>query len=152
MGCQYGLKENIVNVPIDVNETEKILPRKITNASVVHLALMRKLQYKHPYLFETIRPDKVYNACKYLVSTPVYQDEEIQLSEEWKSITCPIYFEESEPLNLPQEEDEQMDSDKSESETEEESNTASSSYPEQTMLLDESDFLTTCVKHAPGEG
>lgn len=74
---QYGLKGNIVNVPIDVNETEKVLPRKITNSSVVHLALMRKMEYKHPYLYETIRPKKVYEACKYLVATPVYKEQGI---------------------------------------------------------------------------
>jgi len=77
---QYGLKGNIVNVPIDINETEKVLPRKIKNASVIHLALMRKMEYKHPYLYETIRPEKVYKACKHLITTPVYQNEGIELS------------------------------------------------------------------------
>ena len=61
--AQYGLKGNIVNVPIDVNDTERILPRKMESSGVVHLALMRKIQYKQPYLYETIRPEKVICIC-----------------------------------------------------------------------------------------
>ena len=40
---QVGLQGNIVNVPIDVSDTVKVLPREITNSSVIHLALMRRM-------------------------------------------------------------------------------------------------------------
>jgi len=110
---------------------------------------MRKLEYKHAYLYETFRPDMVYRTCQYLISTPVYMEEGIRLSEEWKDIHCPVYFEEFE---LPLERQtnvkdfgEQIEIDSSDSEVEEDCSMNSASISEQTMLLDETDFLTTCV-------
>jgi hypothetical protein len=47
---QFGLKGNIVNVPVDVFETVIVLPRKMCESSVVHLALMRPMDYKLPCL------------------------------------------------------------------------------------------------------
>ena len=152
---QYGLKGNIVNVPIDVNETEKILPRQISSCSVLHLALMRKLEYKHPYIFETVRPDKVYSACKYLITTPVYKEEGITLSEEWENISSPVCFQESElpkpqPTDIDDPDNQEMDS--LDTDDEETRVAGASSYPEQTMLIDDDDFMSHAVKHAPAEG
>lgn len=58
---QCGLKGNVINVINPINETATILPRNFDDASVVQLMLMRKMEYKNPYMFETIRPKKVRN-------------------------------------------------------------------------------------------
>jgi hypothetical protein len=96
---QLGLQGNIVNVPIDVSDTVKVLPREITNSSVIHLALMRRMDFKTPYMFETVRPAKIYNACKYLVTTPVYIKEGVTLSDSWKDLHVPVPFNESPALD-----------------------------------------------------
>ena len=97
------------------------------------------------------------------------------LSDDWKDINMPMYFQETDtPLTVQENEDiqemavdsaeEPMEVDSSESpketeiasgdisDNEQENDANASAYPEQTMLLDDSDFLTHAIKHAPGEG
>lgn len=80
---QCGLRGNVVNVVNPINETARILPRRLDETEVIPLMLMRKMEYKNPYLFETIRPKKVYDAARFLASTELYKEENIVLSEEW---------------------------------------------------------------------
>ena len=111
---------------------------------------MRKMQYKQPYLYETIRPEKVicicwiflstkinainqfiyyskkvYEACKYLITTPVYQEEGIVLSDESKNINMPMYFQETDTL-IPVRENE--DSQEMQFDSAEEPNSSESPY------------------------
>lgn len=80
---QCGLKGIVINIMNPINETASILPRSFNEASVIQLMLMRKMEYKNPYMFETIRPKKVYDAARYLANTDLYKDEGIVLSDEW---------------------------------------------------------------------
>ena len=166
---QLGLKGNIVNVPIDVNETQKVLPRKMSNSSVVHLALMRRMDYKLPYMFETIRPLKVYEACKYLVTTPLYIQEGITLSHEWKNRTEPIPFNENDAeddclsdaeIDMDVYAEDEIINDSQETAQSENSDLDNSIHKqhnqdvtrsEETMLISDTDLLSHAQKYAPGQ-
>jgi len=85
---QKGMKGNVVNVPIDVQETlQLVLPRKPSESFTMQLRLMRKMDYKNPYKFETISPYKIVKALEYLKSIPngIYKEYDVQISEEWLS-------------------------------------------------------------------
>ena len=45
-GNQLKIKENIVNVPADVNNTVNVLPRLPQECGTVKVQLKRRLQYK----------------------------------------------------------------------------------------------------------
>ena len=83
-GGQVNLKGNIVNVPADVNSTIKALPRMINENETIMLKLKRKLSYKHHVAFENIRPNKVFEAAKWLVcNSALFQNEGIVVNESW---------------------------------------------------------------------
>ena len=80
---QHGLHGMIVNVPIDVEKTVNKLPRTFEQSQTIQLQLFRKMSYKKPYLYETIRPQNVLAAARYLLSTQLFREEGIELSENW---------------------------------------------------------------------
>ena len=80
---QAGLVGNVVNVPIDVEETLHVLPRRYDQASTIQLKFMRKLEYKRSYMFEKVRPQFVKEALEYLLQQPVFRENRITLSREW---------------------------------------------------------------------
>ena len=79
---QSALRGNVVNVDIDLDICAQVLPRKFDEASVVQVQLMRKMSYQRPYMYESIRPSKVYKAAKYLITTELYKD--VVLSDDWR--------------------------------------------------------------------
>ena len=83
-GGQINLKGNIVNVPADVNNTIKSLPRMLNENETIMLKLKRKLSYKHHVAFENIRPNKVFNAVRWLIENSVlFRNEGIVVNENW---------------------------------------------------------------------
>ena len=80
---QAGLVGNVVNVPIDVEETLAILPRTYEQSETVQLKFMRKMNYNKSYMYEQVRPAYVRAAIEYLVSQPLFEDNRIQLSSDW---------------------------------------------------------------------
>ena len=81
-GQQKGIKGAAVNVPADLGPACTLLPRLPADAHIVSLKLKRKLEYKHAYLHDTIRPEKVITALHYLKNNnPLYSD--IEINEEW---------------------------------------------------------------------
>ena len=83
-GGQVNLKGNIVNVPADVNSTIKSLPRLLDENETMMLKLKRKLSYKHHVAFENIRPNKLFEAAKWLVcNSTLFQNEGIVVNETW---------------------------------------------------------------------
>jgi hypothetical protein len=80
---QSSLKGNVVNVENDLDICAQVLPRKFDETSTVQVQLMRRMNYKSPYMYETIRPLKVFNAAKYLMETELYQSENVVLSTDW---------------------------------------------------------------------
>ena len=84
---QPQLKGNVVNVENDLDICAEVLPRQFDEMSTVQVKLMRRMMYRAPYMYETIRPAKVYKAAKYLVTTELYQEEGVELSEDWSGYT-----------------------------------------------------------------
>ena len=81
-GKQKGIKGAAVNVPADLGPACQLLPRIPTDAHIISLKLKRKLEYKQAYLHDTIRPEKVITALKYLKNNnPMYSD--ININENW---------------------------------------------------------------------
>src|SRR5438309_2301000 len=63
---QYGLKGSVVNVPVNMEDNISMLPRCFNEAQAIQLKLKRMMVHKSEYMYEIIRPFKVYNAAKYL--------------------------------------------------------------------------------------
>ena len=82
-GRQLGLHGLVVNVPIDVDTTINHLPRTFEQSQTIQLQLYRKMCYKKPYMYETIRPHSVLMAAKYLIGRDLFQSEGIVLLDKW---------------------------------------------------------------------
>jgi len=80
---QFGLRGNCINVPININKTVTCLPRMDSEDDTVLVQLMRKMTDKRAYLYENVRPEKVFLAARYLVSKDLYQSRGITLNKEW---------------------------------------------------------------------
>ena len=80
---QFGLKGNLVNVPMNVDTNVSILPRSFSDTHTIQLKLMRQMKNKNAFMYETIRPKVVHTAVKYLVEQELYKDEGIVISHDW---------------------------------------------------------------------
>ncbi|CAF1405512.1 unnamed protein product [Rotaria sordida] len=80
---QFGLKGNLVNVPMNVDTNVSILPRSFSDTHTIQLKLMRQMKNKNAFMYETIRPKVVHTAIKYLVEQELYKDEGIVISNNW---------------------------------------------------------------------
>ena len=80
---QHGLHGMVVNVPIDIDKTVNQLPRTFLQSQTIQLQLFRKLSFSKPYLYETIRPNVVLEAARYLSNTELFKLEKVVVSEDW---------------------------------------------------------------------
>ena len=80
---QFGLKGNLVNVPMNVDTNISVLPRSFSDTYTIQLKLMRQMKNKNAFMYETIRPKVVHAAVKYLVEQELYKDEGIVISHNW---------------------------------------------------------------------
>ncbi len=80
---QHGLHGMVVNVPIDVDKTVNQLPRTFLQSQTIQLQLFRKMSFQKPYLYETIRPNIVLEAARYLSNTEIFKQQKIALSVTW---------------------------------------------------------------------
>ena len=80
---QHGQHGMVVNVPIDIDKTVNQLPRTLVQSQTIQLQLFRKLSFSKPYLYETIRPNVVLEAARYLSNTELFKLEKVVLSEDW---------------------------------------------------------------------
>ena len=82
-GQQKAIHGPCVNVPSDIDNMCKLLPRLPSNAEVIPLKLKRKLCYKGSYMFKNIRPEQIKKALKWLKEhNPLYQD--VDINDEWE--------------------------------------------------------------------
>ena len=81
-GKQKGIKGAAINVPADLGPACCLLPRIPIDAHIISLKLKRKLQYRQAYLHDTIRPEKVISALRYL-KTNNPQNSDININENW---------------------------------------------------------------------
>ena len=81
VGCdrQKYIHGNVVNVPIKIDKTLNILPRCFDESHIIQIEFMLKMEYKKPYLYETIRPKIVLEAIRYLITQPLYINENITM-------------------------------------------------------------------------
>lgn len=83
-GGQLSLRGNVVNVPADVNKTVKQLPRLLDDNETIPVKFKRSLSLKHHITFENVRPNKVFEAAKWLVkNSTIFRNEGIQVDESW---------------------------------------------------------------------
>ena len=81
---QKGLVGNVVNVPINVEETlQKVLPRTPDQSYTMQLRYMRKMDYKNPYKYDQISPYKMKNALRFLVKQDLFITNNIEISQDW---------------------------------------------------------------------
>lgn len=74
-GQQRKIKGAICNVPVDCDNTCKLLPRPAENSGIIMLKLKRKLDFRSHVYFQAVRPDIVLNALIWLlVNNPLYRD------------------------------------------------------------------------------
>jgi len=80
---QCGIKGNVVHIPNDLDTSVACIPRTEDQASIIPVILVRRLDHEKPYLFQMVRPVKIYEAAKYLLTTPIYKEEGATLSLDW---------------------------------------------------------------------
>lgn len=89
---QSVLRGAVVNVENDLDICAEVLPRRFKDTSTVHVQLKRRMRYRRPYMYEIIRPAKVYEAAQYLVKTELYDQHNIALSDEWSRYKSGGFF------------------------------------------------------------
>jgi hypothetical protein len=80
---QCGIRGNVVHIENDLDLSVALLPRTEDQSAIIPVGLVRSINHEKPYLFQEIRPAKVYLAAKYLLTTPLYREEGAKLSEDW---------------------------------------------------------------------
>ena len=68
---------------MDFDKTLNILPRHFNETKVIQLELMRKMDYKKPYMKEYIKPKAVFDALAILIKQPLYIYENITVNTNW---------------------------------------------------------------------
>ncbi|XP_050296321.1 uncharacterized protein LOC126736136 [Anthonomus grandis grandis] len=81
---QCYITGQIVNVPINIDTSTKLLPRNVEETQTIQVKLKRKMDYKNDYLLETIRPAVVLKAARFLCQQPLYIQEGIKQSDDWE--------------------------------------------------------------------
>ena len=67
-GGQYSLKENVINVPVDIQPTINCLPMPMDENFTVAIQLKKKLSYKKVDFKENVRPLRVLTALHWLMN------------------------------------------------------------------------------------
>ena len=79
-GQQRKIKGAICNVPVNCEETCKVLPRAPDSSGIILLKLKRKLQFKGHVYFQAVRPNLILNALHWLqANNPLYENTVIDL-------------------------------------------------------------------------
>lgn len=74
------LRGHVVNVPSDVADMVRVLPRTVSETEVVQVSLKRKASHSASLFSDGVRPAKIKAALEYLMTTPLYRDEGIKVS------------------------------------------------------------------------
>ncbi len=81
---QKSIRGNVVNVPVDTNETLKFLPRRFNESKIIQLKFMRKMSYNTPYMYDKINPAKMVTALQYLVNKPLFTKINMKIRMNWQ--------------------------------------------------------------------
>ena len=79
-GQQRKIKGAICNVPVECEETCRILPRPSSSSGIILLKLKRKLEFRGHVYFQAVRPQLLLNALNWLKNNnPLYKNVTIDL-------------------------------------------------------------------------
>ena len=74
-GQQKKVSGAICNVPVNCDQTCKVLPRPPERSGIIMLKLKRKLEFRGHVYFQAVRPQLVQNAFNRLVqNNPLYSN------------------------------------------------------------------------------
>ncbi|KAK7573658.1 hypothetical protein V9T40_004699 [Parthenolecanium corni] len=140
---QYKMRGRVINVPTNVEKSVEILPRTFDETETIAVALRRKKEYQHFYLYSIIRPLNVINALRVLKDCAVFKYANINVDEsrflkdveKYKSLI---------PEDYDSEIDEELDSEDSDSS--ENDDEPLNAPPDETLLIEKT------LVFAPGEG
>ena len=82
---QKKLRGNVVNVPVDIQDSVACLPRQVSHSNVIAVQLKRKMAYKSYYLFESVRPKMVWDALHDLKDKTLYRH--VDVDQDWYEST-----------------------------------------------------------------
>ena len=83
-GGQFLLQGGICHLPIEIGKIVNILPRRYSEFETIAVKLKRRLCYKNSVFSENIRPHKIIEALKYLISTSdLYKEHNVNIDYEW---------------------------------------------------------------------
>ena len=90
-----ALNDRVINVPVEddnIAKTVASLPRTENSSGMINIGLKRKLNMKNLHNFGLISPNRVYEACKYLIQHhPDYKNIKLANYEDWIK-RCPTLF------------------------------------------------------------
>ena len=75
-GNQFKIKENVVNIPADVNNTVNILPRLPQGSGTIKVQFKRQLEYKSSALSLNARPNKILQAANWPATNSILSREQ----------------------------------------------------------------------------
>ena len=79
-GQQRKIKGAICNVPVECEETCRVLPRPSSSSEIILLKLKRKLEFRGHIYFQAVRPQLLLNALNWLKNNnPLYKNVTIDL-------------------------------------------------------------------------
>ena len=79
-GQQRKIKAAICNVPVECEETGRLLPRPSSSSGIILLKLKRKLEFRGHVYFQAVRPQLLLNTLNWLKNNnPLYKNITIHL-------------------------------------------------------------------------
>lgn len=138
-------------VPCSVQKSIEMIPMLPNETQTIQVKLKRKMEYKQHYQYETIRPEVVFAAARYLVTTPLYQKYNINLNETWERLDKFIvdsYDEPPEEKGQPEAPNSKADNEEAE-DLQQQYNEEDAENCQQEVTLYDS---VTGIEYAPGEG
>lgn len=83
---QQGLVGNVVNVPINIQNTLNQLPRNFEQCQYIQLKFMRKYDYKKAQWENTVSRDKIAKALNFLINQSLFKELNIKIDKKWKDL------------------------------------------------------------------
>ena len=167
-GQQRKIKGAICNIPVECDQTCKVLPRPPDRSGIILLKLKKKLQFRGHVYFQAVRPQFVINALNWLIANnPLYKDVQIgcdNISAELIDFNCDLTDQQqsrSQPIPTKKafdddKEDEEQDDPLNEHRSAASETCLQSILPNYPIMLENTDCNTSTGNDvfniAPGEG
>ncbi|XP_044599366.1 uncharacterized protein LOC123275348 [Cotesia glomerata] len=78
---QYGIYGQIINVPVEVNNMVKLLPRNVDDDYCINVHIKRKIIHRSSYLMGLVNKRTIRAWLQYLLQTPLYLFYDIKIDE-----------------------------------------------------------------------